>query len=584
MAIEAVSQLWQGQGQTMSSVSLKDVEILKALIVPATEAGVEVHLTLHKGSEKVLADQNWQEFHVYSCGNTGSWSEHCKGLIACHQRNEACQRNTSSDDNVYLRQLNPKEFYRTLQAKGIYHGKVFQNLVSIQHNRGRSLCTVRVADTASTMPYCVEQPHVLHPTTLDSIFQAVYSSLSTSTLKANAAMVPRAFKRMDVRTTMSSTPGHVFQAQSMLHRANPQGMESSVVVTDTTSQDTVLLVDGLYYQSLGIGPQDDGEKNDEQRHYTLQWAPDICFPIPGTLKAALQFAAGFNDIELIYDIREACFYLIRRALDSLTEDRVMKLNWHQHRLHAWMKVQIKLAQLDELGPTSSEWFIRSLAHQQNLINRVRVASVDGEMVCRIGENLSAVLNSEVAPLQLMLKDDLLSKYYAQSARWKRSYYQVQQLTRLFAHKNPRARILEVGAGTGGCTEAVLDALREQDTLGLHYRCASYDFTDISSGFFEAARERFKEVGDVMEFKKLNIERDPSEQGFESNSYDLVIASQVLHATKNINRTLANVAKLLRPGGKLLLMEITRDEIDLQLIFGTLPGWWLGEHSRLRNMK
>jgi ubiquinone/menaquinone biosynthesis C-methylase UbiE len=57
---------------------------------------------------------------------------------------------------------------------------------------------------------------------------------------------------------------------------------------------------------------------------------------------------------------------------------------------------------------------------------------------------------------------------------------------------------------------------------------------------------------VIEFKKLNIEEDPSEQGFESNSYDLVIASQVLHATKNINRTLANVRKLLRRGGKLLL--------------------------------
>jgi SAM-dependent methyltransferase len=175
--------------------------------------------------------------------------------------------------------------------------------------------------------------------------------------------------------------------------------------------------------------------------------------------------------------------------------------------------------------------VHSIASPSAKAHRVRVASVDGEMVCRIGENLSSILNSEVAPLQLMLKDDLLSKYYAQSARWKRSYYQVQQLTRLFAHKSPRAKILEVGAGTGGCTEAVLDALREQGTLGLHYRCASYDFTDISSGFFEAARERFKGVGDIMAFKKLNIEGDPSEQGFESNSYDLVIASQVLHATK-----------------------------------------------------
>lgn len=578
MAIEAVSQLSRGQGHTISSLSLKDVEILKALIVPDTGAGVEVHLTLHEGSEKALTGQPWQEFHVYSCDDTGKWSEHCKGFIARNQGNDAYKKNANSDDEVYLRRLNPQELYRTLQAKGIYHGDVFQNLVSIQSNRGRSLCTLRVADTASSMPHGVEQPHVLHPTTLDSIFQAVYCSLPTSALRSNAAMVPRAFKRMDLRTVMSSTPGHVFQSQCMLHRASPQGMESSVVVSDTTSEDPVLTVDGLYYQSLGAAPQADGEKNDIQHNYTLQWAPDISFPIPSTVKAALQFAANLDEIDIIHDIREACFYFIRRALATLTEDRVLKLNWHQQRLRAWMKVQIKLAQLNELGPASSEWFIQPLAHQQNLINRVRVASVDGEMVCRIGENLPLILSNEVAPLQLMLKDDLLSEYYARAVRWKRSYYQVQQLTRLFAHKSPRARILEVGAGTGGCTEVVLEALREQDAPGPHYRCASYDFTDISSGFFEAASERFKEAGDVMEFKKLNIEEDPSGQGFESNSYDLVIASQVLHATKNINRTLANVRKLLRPGGKLLLVEITRDEIDLQLIFGTLPGWWLGEEA------
>jgi hypothetical protein len=491
MAIEAVSQLSRGQGHTISSLSLKDVEILRALIVPETGAGVEVHLTLHEGSEKVLTGQLWQEFHVYSCDDTGKWAEHCKEFIARNQGNDAYKKNANSNDEVYLRRLNPQELYRTLQAKGIYHGDVFKNLVSIQSNQGRSLCTLRVADTASSMPHGVEQPHILHPTTLDSIFQAVYCSLPTSALRSNAAMVPRAFKHMDVRTVMSSTPGHVFQSQCMLHRASSQGMESSVVVSDTISEDPVLTVDGLYYQSLGAAPQADREKNDIQHNYTLQWAPDISFPIPSTLKAALQFAANLDEIEIIHDIREACFYFIRRALATLTEDRILKLNWHQQRLRAWLKVQIKLAQLNELGPASSEWFIRSLAHQQNLINRVRVASVDGEMVCRIGENLPLILSNEVAPLQLMLKEDLLSEYYAQAVRWKRSYYQVQQLARLFAHKSPRAKILEVGAGTGGCTEVVLDALREQDALGPHYRCASYDFTDISSGFFEAASERFK---------------------------------------------------------------------------------------------
>ena len=53
---------------------------------------------------------------------------------------------------------------------------------------------------------------------------------------------------------------------------------------------------------------------------------------------------------------------------------------------------------------------------------------------------------------------------------------------------------------------------------------------------------------------------------------------VLHATKNLRRTLTHVRKLLKPGGKLLLLESTKDRLDTQLIFGPLPGWWLGEEA------
>jgi NADPH:quinone reductase-like Zn-dependent oxidoreductase len=37
-----------------------------------------------------------------------------------------------------------------------------------------------------------------------------------------------------------------------------------------------------------------------------------------------------------------------------------------------------------------------------------------------------------------------------------------------------------------------------------------------------------------------------------------------------------VRQLLRPGSKLIMVETTRDTPDMQLIFGTLPGWWLGD--------
>ncbi|KAL7951495.1 hypothetical protein V8C42DRAFT_356758 [Trichoderma barbatum] len=78
-------------------------------------------------------------------------------------------------------------------------------------------------------------------------------------------------------------------------------------------------------------------------------------------------------------------------------------------------------------------------------------------------------------------------------------------------------------------------------------------------------QKFAAWGDLIKFQKLNIESDPLEQSFDEGSYDLIIASAVL------------------PGGKPIMLEITQDRLDAQLVFGTLPGWWLSEEPD-RKMK
>ncbi|KAH9896278.1 hypothetical protein F4778DRAFT_783560 [Xylariomycetidae sp. FL2044] len=103
---------------------------------------------------------------------------------------------------------------------------------------------------------------------------------------------------------------------------------------------------------------------------------------------------------------------------------------------------------------------------------------------------------------------------------------------------------------------------------------TYTFTDISPSFFEKARDRFADQGDHMIFKTLDIEKAPVEQGFTPGSYDLVIASNVLHATATLADTLRHVRSLLKPGARLVLIEVTNMESSMSnAIWGTLPGWW-----------
>lgn len=142
-----------------------------------------------------------------------------------------------------------------------------------------------------------------------------------------------------------------------------------------------------------------------------------------------------------------------------------------------------------------------------------------------------ILWGEVTPLEVMLEGDLLSRYYTEGLKWGRANKKLAEMVKHYAHKKPRAKLIEIGAGTGGATTHILKALGTEGA-------ATYDFTDVSSGFFESAKQRFQDW-DFLRYKKLDMEQDPTTQGFEQGTYDVVIACQVLHATKSMDHTMAN---------------------------------------------
>src|SRR4029079_4550141 len=60
-----------------------------------------------------------------------------------------------------------------------------------------------------------------------------------------------------------------------------------------------------------------------------------------------------------------------------------------------------------------------------------------------------------------------------------------------------------------------------------------------------------------------------------------IATNVLHATRDIRQTLRNAKAALHTRGVLLLNEISRTSLAAHLTFGLLEGWWLGVDPELR---
>jgi acyl transferase domain-containing protein/SAM-dependent methyltransferase/acyl carrier protein len=125
------------------------------------------------------------------------------------------------------------------------------------------------------------------------------------------------------------------------------------------------------------------------------------------------------------------------------------------------------------------------------------------------------------------------------------------------------QVLEVGAGTGGTASALLPVLPKDRTV--------YHFTDVSDIFLNNAARKFAAYPFVS-YEHLDIEREGVEATYGANSVDVIVATNVLHATRDIRKTIANVRSLLAPGGILILTEATDYLPWFDITTGLIEGW------------
>ncbi len=253
--------------------------------------------------------------------------------------------------------------------------------------------------------------------------------------------------------------------------------------------------------------------------------------------------------------------LFGRMLEMLETDGVLKRgdgDW-------WVVCQLPPAQADGISGN-------------DLLQRYPDCSAELKMTIRCGEHLAEAIRGECEPLDLLFPDGStkdIEKLYSDSpfARFYNGLVKtaVQGLLARFPADRP-LRILEIGGGTGSTTASVLPELPSGRT--------EYVFTDASPLFFSKAKEKFGEYP-FLKYRLLDIEKDPSTQGFDAHSYDIVVAANVLHATQDLRQTLANVQTLLASEGVLLLLEGTQPLRFGDLIVGLTDGWWRFTDTELR---
>ncbi|KAE8141925.1 hypothetical protein BDV38DRAFT_278709 [Aspergillus pseudotamarii] len=216
---------------------------------------------------------------------------------------------------------------------------------------------------------------------------------------------------------------------------------------------------------------------------------------------------------------------------------------------------------------------------QELLREYPEHGYDHKLTSLTGSRLADCLSGKTEAIQLLFGSaegrELAAGMYGKSpinVAWLRQLQHFWQ--RFLAHLPPQQQepinILEMGAGTGGTTAALLPLLASS---GVPVR---YTATDISPSLVAGLRKRFKDYP-WMRFEVIDIEKAPPAKLLETQH--VVLATNCVHATHSLAVTTKNIHRILRPDGFLVMLEMTEAVPWVDSVFGLVEGWWLFNDGR-----
>ncbi|CAG8957353.1 hypothetical protein HYFRA_00010779 [Hymenoscyphus fraxineus] len=590
MAIEAAKQL--SGNVNVARYELKDITFPSALQISSVSTGVETQFFLRPLRNSQDKDNSWAAFRLFVLQND-TWTETCRGTIqsVLDEHGNQSPWTKLPDDISNKRQfhedtvescseeISSEKLYQSLERSGLQYGPTFQSMRQIRYGtRGEAAAVVKTFVPSINTGSSCGNSYIVHPSTLDGAFQVIFAGLQRQGAADIPTMIPSRIQRLAILSSgFNSCDTETVEVSTQMRKTTFRTVEASVLAFSSADKRKYIHVEGL--EMTAVTKSESSSEisgNIEKLCYSIAWIPDL--GLMDSEQVAEYCHASVDEPDDFYDqLAFVLFVFISRSLQDLKSKQIDLTASYLQNYLSWMQAQVKRFTGGILPNWKPEWtsLLQDIEYQDLLISRLENLNAQGALFVKVGKSLTKVLSGEIEPLKILFEGDLAKSFYQDLNRRSSCYASLGRYLDCLAHKRPGMKILEVGAGTGATTELILESLMGCSKVPRYSR---YDFSDISASFLEKAQETFSEHSS-MGFRVLDIERDICEQGFEGGSYDLLIAANILHATRDLGMTVSNVRKLLKPTGTLVLVEVTVPELLwVGFAFGLLPGWWLSSES------
>ncbi|MEM7145877.1 MAG: amino acid adenylation domain-containing protein [Verrucomicrobiota bacterium] len=578
--------------------AVEDLEMKQALFVSESKVPMI----------QVVFDETTKAFFIYSgTGDRKTWDLNAQGRLTKIPPPEIPDADFEKIKKGLPDYYDHEKYYDEYLEAGYQFGPNFQHLHQVWRRQDESFAEIvvpeEVLETAGD--------YHIHPAVLDAFFHTVRGSIVTAddALPSDNFYLPASVHR--IRLLRDKMPERMW-GHCLLHVNNDECCIADIFVYD---DDGKPVAEVLGFRADRVEQKDPNDDID-QTLYQFKWelgrlhgtgTDSSCeFADTKTIAKAIKDATpGFEeefDLLNYYDnfaprldlyTLENIIHAYRKlgwkletgdsfTFDNLTKDlgiirqhhRLVRAHLHFLEQEGWLK-----------SSGDDKWDILALpepgdplAAMRNLAEEYPDFASEAELELCAAPFLAEVLSGEEDPVELLFpggSSKPLEKFYTEGADFQ-AYNKLIETGIAKAIENlPQRRalrILEVGAGTGSLTRAVLPILPPYRT--------EYTFTDIGPAFLQEAKKNFTDYP-FVEYTTFDIEKDPAEQGVDPHSFDLILATNVIHATRDLKKTLANVKRCLAPDGLFTFVEVTDRLVRNDAVFGLLKGWWMYEDRDLR---
>ena len=579
MAVEAAARIYNEFPEPLKikGFSLRDVAIKKSLMIPEDDYGVEVLTSMELVDAATAKSPAWTTFSISSVGRkTNEWTEHSTGLVKVEVVDEDVdvEQDVGRLDKVApsaLRGVAARAWYKKFLDVGLGYGPAFQPLSNIRIDSESNLAVATVALHPTATAGAIkggESRYVLPPASLDGAIQlGLIACHGGQPNEANTAFVPVQLSHLYLANDIAG------DTCTVVARGERRGIRAAYLDLQMLGPNGEVLLNVDILRCISYSSEAKSvDKTFSSPFSRLVWKPDI--RTLSNRKARQIYPPPKDNVDkssqwgLTNKLAHFVVLSIYESFGKLQDGP--KPSGDVGHFFAWIKRKGQ----DDHSELMEE--ARQLASDRQLLQKIEELVSQAHVVLEVKiakllhDNMTDILYERRTGMDVIISEDLLTPLYQSGLLMTGIYPQLSHILAGIAHSNPNLRILEIGGGTGGATRIAMKAFNGPNGIKA-YR--DYTFTDISPGFLTSARESMADMRD-MNFSVFDTEVDPMEQGYEQ-AYDLIIACQVLHATSNMHNTLLNCRKLLRPGGRLVLVETNQNFIVPGVVVGTFTGYWAG---------